>query len=520
MIKTAVFRNPATVKKATCRPSKPQATAWPHRLLILVALLFSWPIFCHSYLLDADDYLLGDKFRSGLGHALADYFTQFGARRLLQMAYMETVCALPMVLINLVCIAVHLTASLLLYEVTVRLFRRPGLALILSLAFAASPLALGVMIWACGSYVALHLAFFLAALLSFFSYAGRRSRHLPATGALAAGCTLTVLCLFSGDHLIPVTPFLGLLVAAAHGIPWRSWLRREHRPLILAPVLTTAAFMVVAVLTCPYGLGSWNSEEAGSIHYDRFNPHAFFSVWFRLYRVFDSLQPWTQSGAMRIAFGDWKLWHGIVLVVLFAALARLLWRAASSRTSAAPPPSRSVLLIMGLMMIAVAAVHALHGGFSGSMRYLYVPFVFVLWVIGWALSTRRFASLWPPHFRVLTFVLGLGLLLFSAITCWLDLGISRFEVRRYQAVVKAIAADPTLTDLSLAFEPPLYYTWPKLNRVRSHGAHELWAINFALSSLGHDPITLSSTPTSPILTVTASPNGQQIHATLLFPLPR
>jgi hypothetical protein len=142
-----------------------------------------------------------------------------------------------------------------------------------------------------------------------------------------------------------------------------------------------------------------------------------------------------------------------------------------------------------------------------------VPFVFALWAVGWVLSLKPWFARWQPP-RLLVFAVGLSLLLLSAVTCWVDLGISRFELRRYKAAVETIALDPAVTEVKFAFEPALYHYWPKLLRVRSHGVQEEWAINMALNSLGHNSVRISSAPSATLVTVRASADGKDIQATL------
>ncbi len=461
---------------------------------LTLAFLAAWIGSMRDYLPVADDFPFAEAFfEEGLWNRIWAAYAVTGIRRSFSYLVNMPLCAAPLQIVNYICLAFHMSATALVFDVSRRISGSSRLAFAVAVLFGIFPFGYGAVVWACGTYIIFCVLFFLGALSLLLRHA-RNSLGSDWIVAIVSGGLLFLGCL-AGEHLVFASSLVGALALTATHKNFS--LHDLKKPWVVAPVLSVGLFLALVLATqSRAGIIYPTGEERalGAI-----NPRTLFSVWYYQVRNLDMFEPWLQPDAIRISLHDMG-WLRFFSAIFLLVGALICFRKAELHDVPSTGRNeqidelfqwrrwRSPIVIVFAMMFGVSTVHALAGGYAAASRHQYVPLMLL------ALLVAAVGAKYPNAERWLAWRCSLPLILLVILgvgTTWLVTGVNYFELKRHHALLNFLAMDKKHSTFRLEFEPPLYYLWPKMGRTITHDLDTAWVIDLGIRHQGCQPVTLS-----------------------------
>ena len=209
------------------------------------AFLAAWVGQFRDYLPIADDFPFAKEFERGLWDWIFSSYAVTGIRRSFGLLVQAPPCAAPVEITNTICLTLHLTATVFVFDVARMLSRIPRLAFAVAVLFGIFPFGYGAVTWACGSYIIPCLIFFLAALALLLRHADRPLGQ-DCVMAVVSGGLVFMGCIV-GEHLVFASALVGALALASTG---RALCFQDlKKPWVVAPALAVGLYLVLVLAT-------------------------------------------------------------------------------------------------------------------------------------------------------------------------------------------------------------------------------------------------------------------------------
>ncbi len=451
--------------------------------LYLLGLTFfffaAWIGQSFYYIPIADDFALRKMVENGLWNTVWEWYGKTGIRRSFGLWTNAPICASPEWLTNIILILLHYISTVLIFLVALKITRSNYMSYMAGLILGVFPFGYGAITWACGSYTISVSILFLSGLLFLLRYAAGKMQSQWLVVILSSICFF--LCCVCGEHYVFAIAFSGVLALSTthEGVTFRGL----FRPWVMAPAFVTAFYIALILLT-QSGAGLMDSQWRETSFKNSFNPRTLISVWFYQWQHALAMEPWfslkTWSytihdlGFIRLAFSGLLMISGFMVITMFRPKI-----VESSKEIQGKPIWNSEILVLILMMFSIAFVHALAGGYSASSRHQYVPLVvFSILLTTFAVRIRIFEKILS---RKNSFFL-IFLSLIAVGTTWLVTAANRHELRSYDAICNFLTKNNINYPISLQYSPPLFYLWPKQQKLACPPFDEEWVINLGVAT--------------------------------------
>ena len=352
----------------------------------------------------------------------------------------------------------HIVTVSLFFRLCQLLLESSAIAFLLSLVMAVFPWGHQALVWLVENTFVLATAFFFGNLLVLISFS---SAHQKQGFAFCASYLLSLLSLLSNECLL-----FSLVVSGS--IAWfpkgkfsvEEFKRRaKERYSGWAPLLGVFSYLVC------YDLAFRFLTVRPPTKIPHWNPESILSVPFYQYSHIYVFQGWLSPIARRFIFFEWNglmFLVSVCLAALFIVCLHQFAAMASYREVPSAKPNKTLLFYLIALIVGACFIYAVGGGYSLDTRKKYSLIPLLLLLIGYIL--RTFLSLrisistkTVPILFVLSMV-GVG-------TTWLNTGVWRYEVMRYDSLVEFLVGNHIAGDIRVERHPDLYEEWPTLTKM-------------------------------------------------------
>jgi len=464
----------------------PARQLWLAAAFVFSVTLIAWAPMCSLYVPVVDDMVLRHLLDHGIGWYARENLRAHGAWRYLGLLMMSA-GARHTALYGPVAVLAHATVSVLYLFTCCRLLGNLSVSLILTVFFAAFPMAAGAVSWAAAGNLVAMEALFLLALLIFCRFGFERRYRLP---CLLASFLVTLLAQFVQENLLFAFAALGTMVwISGKG---KGSLARNIREVVVSRYCGFGPMLGVLVFLVCYKL----LPATAPIKKVIFHPASAISPLLRQYALLWFAGLWRSSTTRELLFWGWHWWMTVLAAIAGAGATWAL--VGLVRTPAALPsaggdaagasrPSPSLLGYLLVLLLGASAIYAAAGGYSLDSRKRYPLLPIMLWIAGWiwcyALSRGRAAARpravrWSAIPITLAAVIGIP-------STWLYLDVWRYECHRQQLMVDFCLRHHVTGPVQIQWVPDIYQAWPHAASDWQFRLDEQWVLDLTFEGLGH-----------------------------------